>query len=489
MPNVTVVYGTAGTGKTSWLIDQLATDAEMGVRSVFYTFSTSAADEIKERLDNRGIELNKFLRSISGTIHSLALTSTIGVPQYSIDQVPYYFLRKYHIPYSHSPFDTAKKGDIFLTMTTYAIHRAKSTEPTDIERHLYAYRARFGGLNVDEVMGLYKRYLEFKANKGFVDFNDVLVRYFYSESGVSAEKVYVDEAQDLSPLLFSIIMDKIEADEYYFIGDPLQNIYEDLLGSDPNLFLDQADHEILLTNGYRVPERVFSYVLKESRPPSYLQALYSSVSQPSGGTVKVVLMLKIEYLARIIRIYAENGKKVAVLVPKNRQVVALSKALLRYGIFSQGFKARSPVGFVSVIIDVFEEIEEEGRLSETTEEKLKKTFSKFDDLRNLLSVLTSPLFGPSYKRAYFSEWLTRHKIVPYGFKVSPNFVANVYVDTIHSAKGREADVIILLDPRTDLIRRYPTSATMAVANRLFFVGGTRARDALYLAKTIEGVKA
>ncbi len=487
------VYGTAGTGKTTWLINQLEQDALEDRAVLFYTFSTSASKEIKQRLENKGIELNKFYKKLSGTIHSLAFGEVFT--DYSeaeyIDKVPYKFLREHHIPYSNSVFDTAKKGDLFVSGLTYAIHRAKSIEPSDLYPYFLEYQKRYGGLNAVEMEVLYRRYLKWKQEKKLKDFNDILVEFLNSEKDpYPADKVYVDEAQDLSPLLYDLVTTKIEANEYYFIGDPLQNVYESLLGSDPNIFLSNIDDEILLDVGHRVPQSIYNYVLKESRPDKHLYELYSKVRHPEGGVLKTHSILGIKTLLGIIKRADYLGLVVAILLPKNRHVIQVARALLRYGVLPQAFKERSPIKVASLFIEVFLEIQYTGTLSTGRINELKRYLPQGTQTDHILTILESPVFPPEYKKSAFTEFLLNSKILPLERNYSPleSIYTNVYIDTIHAAKGREADIVVVLDPRAEATRRLLGLYQFRIANRLFFVGGTRTKNELHITKAIEGVK-
>jgi len=494
MPKKVVVYGTAGTGKTTWLINQLEQDALEDRGVLYYTFSTSAAREIENRLSKKGIELNPFYEKLSGTIHSLAYgevfngLSHIDEQTGILDKIPYKFLRAHHIPYSNSPFDTAKKGDFFITATTYAIHRAKSTEPEDLYPYFSEYQKRFGGLSAVELDVLYRKYIKWKEKHKYKDFNDILVDFLYSERDpYPADKVYVDEAQDLSPLMYDLVSTKIQADEYYFIGDPLQNVYESLLGSDPNLFLGDVDQEILLDTGHRVPQAIFNYVLKESRPEQKLYELYRKVKQPEGGTLRTYSVIGLNGLVEVIRQASFLGLVVAILLPKNRQVIQIARALLRYGVLPQSYKARSPIKIVSLFIEVYLDIDYTGSVTKDKIDELKRYLPQGSRTEHLLTILSSPIFPASYKRSVLTDYLINSKILPID-RYPEEIYTNVYIDTIHAAKGREADIVIILDPRVEMLRRFVGLYQLRIANRLFFVGGTRAKQTLIVTRSIEGVK-
>jgi len=483
---ITTVYGTAGTGKTTWLINDAIQRVEQGQRVGIFSFSTSAIQEIKERM----LLLNppEWIFDDIRTIHSLAYINTIGSKRldYAIDKVPYKFLRYKRIPYSKDAFDTAKKGNAWIAAITYAIQRAKSKDLNQISDMLYEYSGRFGLLQMTtwEAIALFKEYEAWKREHGLMDFNDILLEFHEKISKLgsmaSYDVVYIDEAQDLSPLTMDIILNAFDVDEIYLVGDPLQNIYENLLGTSMDLFMHVGEKEILLDRGYRVPQNIFNLALYNSGAPTKIFSLYSKVKHvEERGIVIERSNLTLIELIHIIREMSDRGYTPSILLPKNRHVVTLAEELVRFGIIPTSYKKSSPINdmvdLVTTIVDL------KGGKEVKFDKVIKSLINlgvKEDDPN--LKVLESPLYDATTKASVLFRLAQRLGFVV--DSISSNKIYHVVIDTIHASKGRENDVIIV-----PFFKSYKIKNEQ-LARRLFFVGATRTKKILVLVHNLTIIK-
>jgi len=322
-----------------------------------------------------------------------------------------------------------------------------------------------------------------KRDKGYVDFNDILVKFYETvlEHGpqVGYDVVFVDEAQDLSPLTLDIILKGVEADEVYLIGDPLQNIYESLLGTSMELFMEVANNEILLSRGHRVPQNIFRFALNYSGAPPKLFKLYSKVEHVAReGKIIDMGVLSTHKLAEIVRKLSTDGTNVSILMPTNREAVMVAKDLIRFGIIPVAYKSLSPVKSLVEIVDSVVALQQGGKVNvEKLSEALQRAGATIPD--DKLKLLESPLYDNSTKLAIIFN-IIKHL----GFRteyLNPDTIVNVVVDTIHASKGRENRVIVA-PHLASYLKKY-----RGVAHRLFFVSATRTTHHLILIKEIKEV--
>jgi hypothetical protein len=113
----------------------------------------------------------------------------------------------------------------------------------------------------DDVFRFANDWDTFKKDQGVIDFTDLIESALHTVQcapGCPAV-IMVDEAQDLSAMEYSLIQkwgDKSRAT--IVVGDPWQALYT-WRGADPGLFSDKsvpASHRRILSQSYRVPERV-----------------------------------------------------------------------------------------------------------------------------------------------------------------------------------------------------------------------------------------
>lgn len=105
-----------------------------------------------------------------------------------------------------------------------------------------------------------------KRERGIADFEDMLTTV--RDGGISPPRkiLAVDEYHDFTPLQDSIARQWMDAAEIVIVnGDPLQVVYS-YKGADPSMYLDLEYPEILLPRSYRVPRSVWEYAGRALRP-------------------------------------------------------------------------------------------------------------------------------------------------------------------------------------------------------------------------------
>lgn len=193
------IYGPPGTGKTRRLMDIMAKlkderhipSHEIG----FFAFTRAAADEAKRRLN---VTSSKTIRTLHSLAYEAAQVSKVQV----VDTLK---LRQFGdfigIPMNGKSavgFENVEEGDEYMGVHNYAVARQiPVTEAFD----------QMPGLALDRSVAemVSKSYTQWKRSFGWVDFNDMILRYLADPIDVGAKYLFLDEAQDLSPLQWSMV--------------------------------------------------------------------------------------------------------------------------------------------------------------------------------------------------------------------------------------------------------------------------------------------
>lgn len=242
------VVGPPGTGKTTYLKRQFERAAErFGVENVYAcSLTRTASAEIASRVE-------RVPKQNIGTLHSHAFR-----------------LLKY--PRIVETTEGLREWNEFCGTNSYRIsskHAANpenaAAEPAIVDSDGADLMQRMGVLRqrmVPEeswpgsVRRFAKRWNEFKLESNRLDFTDLIEGALESVACIPGCRVlFVDEAQDMSKLEFSLARKwGSNADELVIVGDPDQNLYE-WRGSDPDAFYaNDATSEHVLAQSYRVPQ-------------------------------------------------------------------------------------------------------------------------------------------------------------------------------------------------------------------------------------------
>jgi DNA helicase-2/ATP-dependent DNA helicase PcrA len=387
-----------------------------------------------------------------------------------------------------------------------------------------------------------RRWTEYKQSLGLLDFCDLIETTLAEIPFAPGQPsvIFADEAQDLNRMQLSLVRKWGERAQYFILAaDDDQTIYS-WTGATPEAVLDPEipeDHKIILKQSYRVPKLVHALAQRlihqvgRRQPKDYRprpadgechQLTTGTYKTPEYGILKavlghldkghtVMLLATCTYMIEpVIAVLRKNGipfhnpfrrangfwnpiRKGQSGSATNR-VLALLAAhpamgdatrpwtfgdlalwtewLTAKGILKTGAKTRitSATPDASVSIATLDELFEPKAL-----ESLLDAFE--GDHRRLLTWWRQRLTASMQTRAKFPVMIA-HERGPAALEEAPK----VIVGTIHSVKGGEADAVFLfpdLSQAGDAAYQRVGPARDAVI-RLFYVGVTRARQALYL---------
>jgi len=340
-----------------------------------------------------------------------------------------------------------------------------------------------------------KCYTEYKEHYELYDFTDML-QCFIDEAEVSCPKfdlVFLDEAQDLSPLQWDIahILDK-NAKKMYAAGDDDQAIYR-WAGADVEQFITLDGSSETLSQSYRVPRRIHRTA---ENIVSRIRSRYPKKYEPkdSEGCVSYISSLDdIDVSSGQWLILAQAGY---ILIP----VVVM----LRSSGYLFTYKGhRSISAKISSAVNGWEQLRKGKSITLETAKDIYsfmstgnrvkrgfKTMSGADDSNvfNMLQlqddwglVIGEELIWrealdrlPEESRVYITAMLRRGE----KFNAEPR----ITVSTIHGSKGGESENVVVF---TDL----SPSADDAMSegnddlHRVFYVAVTRAKENLFIVES------
>lgn len=246
-----IIYGPPGTGKTTDLLSRMAKDVESGLKRDklgFVSFTRAAASEASSRL---GLTNSRTIR----TIHSFAYSLTSAIKEQMMDRTKYdHFGEMYGYEFTGGIVDGVSqglsKGDEMLA--THDLAMARMVEP------MVVYEQTHPDYTPQEFDHFIKSYAAYRSAYGFMDFNDLIKRSLEQNINLGVEVLYVDEAQDLSPLQWAFIKNASKNVKRLVIaGDDDQCIYA-WAGADSDgmrQFHDFGNVHIL-SQSHRVPRSV-----------------------------------------------------------------------------------------------------------------------------------------------------------------------------------------------------------------------------------------
>ncbi len=352
----------------------------------------------------------------------------------------------------------------------------------------------------------YVEWEKYKEKLGILDYNDMLIRaYEELKKGriyLPTKVLIVDEFQDFSPLQFGIFnLLAQEKKEVIIAGDDWQTLFV-WVGADPKFLIEwKADFEIVLRKSFRLPERICNviqrYASREFRNLKMKEIIPQGLE---GKIVKLPFKMHkpsdLQKLREWLKHDLKTGKRVFVLTRTNSQAFYLITKLILMGFSPQTLKRdiwyinRKRVNGVLVsYVDLIRAIQ-----------GLKLQDLTPRDIRILLAVsgyrVEKNMDLPTYEKLEeilqnFDIWRVRKiwKDAPWraidilqqlmDAKITERIEGDLYVDTIHASKGREADYVFLINEMpTRKWRKILSKEDWEAEKRVWFVGLTRARRGL-----------
>lgn len=313
----------------------------------------------------------------------------------------------------------------------------------------------------------------YKQDTGKLDFSDMLDKYTSSCSPLPIDIAIIDEAQDLTQAQWAMARHALRhAKEVYIAGDDDQCIFE-WNGADIRTFMGiKSDKLQILPHSYRLPRKIHKLADDITQRISSRHPKEFTPSDREGH---------IEYIHALEALKLDGEW---MLLARNNCFLKDYEELCRsQGVLYQTKYGPSVNPKHHIAIAAWERL----RKGDSVEGSwLKNRYLPFDieglddDLlytAEELNLHDMPIWHESLKKIPLTSREYYVTCMRNGQKLGDS--PNIYIGTIHSVKGGEADNVLL---RTDMTYKTSQDFDMKQDNehRVFYVGVTRARENLYI---------
>jgi DNA helicase-2/ATP-dependent DNA helicase PcrA len=302
-------------------------------------------------------------------------------------------------------------------------------------------------------------YAEYKKQKGILDFTDMIEIFIEKNKALPVEVAFIDEAQDLTTLQWKMIFTAFrDCETLYIAGDDDQAIYQ-WSGADVDFFLNLKGNAKVLTHSYRLPEEILNFSKRISGQ------IQKRVDKSFDGTDKKGA---IDTIGSLDEITIKPDETYLFLSRNNWYLNGVETWLQKNACY---YSRKGKVSIKKEEIDavnLYEKIRKEKKKSDEDFLKLRRHLT-----RNKID------YGVPWFDAF--DWKENKKMYVRDLIKQKTDLSNknIRVETIHTAKGDEADNVILL---TDITKRVKENLNdnPDSEHRCFYVGATRAKKNLFL---------
>ena len=487
------VFGPPGTGKTTFLINQVDKEVCAGVmpRDIgYFAFTKRASTEAKQRAAQKFKDLNvKKDFPYFRTLHSLAF-QILGMKKEAMMDSEHYndFAEKIG-----EDIGVEKDDDDFVKRTNHPIldqiNLARVRE-MPLREHYHRSSMEIDWRKLEWIDASYKKYKEIEE---LYDYTDLLEGAVQNINAIpKLEVVIIDEAQDLSKLQWRLVklLSKV-SNRTFLAGDDDQAIYS-WAGADVKSFLETDAQTVILDQSYRVPRNIHRMCLSVVEKISTRQKKTWSPREEEGTIEQVNYFHSINFEQSM----KEQPDKTWLILASTNYLLnkpydylysqgiyfernnhpCISSKIISAVIDWEDLRKGKEVGLGSVT-NIYKYIDSEyvKRGYKNLKTALEDCLFTLDILKREHGLLTDDIWTkvltkiPTKKVEYLRSLLKR--------KVKIKEKPLVRLSTIHGAKGAEADIVVLI---TDVSTKAFQEAfnNPDDARRVTYVALTRAKEKL-----------
>ena len=467
MPKVTKIYGPPGTGKTEKLIRRAMAYIRIGtpINSIgYFAFTRKAAHEARDRMLSKNPQYKKKELRYFQTLHSLAF-HTLGLREENVMQDYHYNDLGKILSIRVNAKKDADASPYLSCDNEYFQIILKAKEKGISVWDEYCTGEHSSNVEPDLLKHIEVNYNQYKVNNNLIDFADMIKKFLSKpELCPSFDTVFIDEAQDLSPIQWDMYdLLKNNSKNVYLAGDDDQAIYG-WAGADVDRFIKEPAEEKVLSKSRRIPIAVqeISEIITERIQG--LRATKNYLPRNEQG-----LCSKINSLENV-DLY--NGKWLILTrtISRAKEICDLLKVK---GLYHENKHRKSyDTKLYKAIINHSKWLNAED-IPDTALEDIKEYMGERELKKDLK-------WYECFDTASADEKIYIRLMLSNGEKLSNE--ARIKVSTIHAAKGGECENVILVLDNAKKIREATAHSIIKrdEEHRVWYVGCTRAKRNLYL---------
>jgi superfamily I DNA/RNA helicase len=465
------VVGPPGTGKTRRLLNEVHKYVQKGTplnKIGYFAFTRKAAGEARDRFLDKNEDLTKKDIKYFQTLHSLAFNN-LGLREENVMQEGNYKAigETCGIQIKYASYETNNFNGIFSSNSEYLslinlarVKQISVEQQFDLNEHLT-------WITRGKLLAIEKEINNYKQTYSLIDFTDMLQKFLDEGKPPSFKVIFVDEAQDLSLIQWSMIK-KIEEEtqcDVWIAGDDDQAIFG-WAGADVNSFIKWKSREILLSQSERVPRLVQQAALNIIQRIYFNRISKDYLPKDTKGNIYQRYKLNDVDLTKGDWLILTRTKSLWKPIPP---------FLKRKGLYFNTVEGNS-IGKT-----LYEDIQ--------TWNELKQGLTPPDIKRQRLEEITGTKnfdinlnWDEAFKNVAFAKRQYMKAMLLNGEDLSKP--PRIKVSTIHGAKGGEAtNVVLFLNQTANTIKGSKKSqAKQEEEFRVWYVGVTRTIENLYLIK-------
>lgn len=344
-------------------------------------------------------------------------------------------------------------------------------------------------INKQTLQEFHNNYKTYRQRISKYDFTDQLETFVNQDEDYNFKYVFVDEAQDLSPLQWKAVERITKNAETVFVaGDDKQSIYK-FAGGDPKSLINMEGERIILDTSYRLPEHVLDYAESIAERIQEKQEYTVKAVNKGGGVHKIHSLSELDMSKgtwfllcrnKIYMAYYEDAlmKKKTLFVSSSGDSMFNQKQIdyiLLWEQLRRGYKFKG-----SKIKELYREFLPTGRVLARGAKKLmdsmpdEELFDK-DQLVDDFGLKTTGKWDAVFKLPDITKELLLKAEADNRLENS----CDIEINTIHGTKGREADNVVILPDVTEITYKSMINDPDN-EHRVFYVAATRAKKNLYV---------
>jgi len=440
-PLVHLIYGPPGTGKTTRIVSLVKSEIENGAwptRIGAISFTKAAASEVYKRVRDFGLR-----KKWTCTVHSMAFKmSRMSSSQVIGHGELMEFSRQCGIEMTCANPDESDyicDGDEYLAIYSLAKSDGSDVASTYDRSHRPGTREVF--------LWFCDEYDAYKRGNGFLDFNDILITALCSNKTPGIDILFVDEAQDLSPIQWALINKWTRnIDKVYIAGDDDQAIYV-WGGADPHGMARYQQKyggtSEVLKKSHRLPSVIHKFahnfirkiknrVDKEYMPRDHM----GEISVWTSSNVK----LDIKHGDDVLMLYRNHKLRADIEI---LLLMAGIPYIVDYGLPGSLQSRYASVARIWMAINTIEKLNT-ADLSIKQFQRMKKVMTP-DSRLMLEKQMFEQLNGKHWTEVLYMPDAVKMYLMDIESKYGLDVVPTVHMSTIHGSKGREADRVVLLN--------------------------------------------